>query len=377
MNLPRPRMIGAAGVLAAGALSALGAGPAAAAAPTLPSGYTLHTFARGAGATNPDDVTRLGGRIFVAYQNATAADGSGGASTVVAYRPNGSVAGEWTITGRVDGLAADPTRDRVIATVNEDANSTLYTIDLSRSREGQVHHYTYSPDPAKLSGGGTDAISVIDGQILLSASNPSPMTAGGSVFGDPAVFIASIPRHGSVAKLTPGFADNATATDAVSGQPVTLNLSDPDSNAAVPRTSPRFGGDFVLDSQGDSELIFDRLASSKLTRLSLSSSAGAPQVDDIRWADRANGTLVVVDQKAATVYAITGPFRRGTVFAAIPSGGPLAGVLGTINLFTGKVDPFGTGFVSPKGLLYLPGRPLTAAHGHKPHGHHMHGHKIS
>ena len=54
------------------------------------------------------------------------------------------------------------------------------------------------------------------------------------------------------------FADNATATDALTGKRVTLNLSDPHSSENVPHAVPRFGGDFLLDSQGDKQLVFLR-----------------------------------------------------------------------------------------------------------------------
>jgi hypothetical protein len=51
-------------------------------------------FATGGGLTNPDDITTMGGRIFVVWQNSTQPDGSGpGTSTVVAYRNNGKPSG--------------------------------------------------------------------------------------------------------------------------------------------------------------------------------------------------------------------------------------------------------------------------------------------
>jgi len=49
---------------------------------------------------------------------------------------------------------------------------------------------------------------------------------------------------------------DSTATDATSGKPVTLNLSDPGSNLVMPAAAPRFAGDLLLDSRGDSEQIF-------------------------------------------------------------------------------------------------------------------------
>jgi hypothetical protein len=344
---------------AATAVANLCAGGTAAA--SMPAGYQMRVFATGgASLSGPDDITQLGGWIYVVYQNATQADGStGGASNVVAYRRDGTVARTWSVTGHADGITADPTNHRVIVTVNEDANSSLYTIDPSGPAAQQVQHYTYSPDPATLTGGGTDAVSIVNGQILISASNPSPTTMGGTTFSAPAVFTATIPATGSVVTLTPTFNDNSPAIDAVSGAPVTLNLSDPDSNAVVPSSSPRFAGDFMLDSQGDSNLVFagnPGTPSQSLTSLMLTSTSGAPQVDDVSWTSTPHGTLLMVDAQLNQIDAITGPLGMGTAFTAIPSGTtPLSGDLATIDLSTGAVTPVITGLGSPKGLLYVPG----------------------
>jgi hypothetical protein len=332
---------------------------AAGATITLPAGYQMRVFATGSSsASKPDDITRLGNTIFATYQNNAGPDGmpTGSTSTVVAYRPDGSQRGSWSLLGRCDGLTADPEWGIVIATVNEDSSSSVYTINPDARPSRQLRHYMYSPDPMDLSGGGTDAITILDGQVFVSASNPSPDTVSGSTFSRPALFRLKIPRHGSTAFLTPAFADNAQATDAVSGQSVTLNLSDADSNATVPSSSPRFGGQLMLDSQGDSELVFatDPLSpSGQLTLLTLTSSAGAPQVV-VGWATSRRATLLVADQSQDQIDAITGPFGVGTVITAIPNDSQaLARDLGTIDLQTGDVTPFASGFGSPKGLLFL------------------------
>ena len=322
----------------------------------------------GPSTTNPDDITILDGVIYVAYQNNAKADGTptGATSTVVAYGRDGTQLQSWSLLGRNDGLTADPRHDRLIATVNEDANSSLYTIRPEAQADDQLRHYSYSPDPASVTGGGTDAISVLHGRIFISASNPQSGTA-------PAVFTARIPEHGSVASLSPTFYDNSQATDAVTGNAAPLALTDPDSNATVPRTSPRFGGDFVLDSQGDSQLVFVHHPGTddqSLTGLALKSSAGAPQVDDVTWTKDAGGTLLVVDQGNDQIDAISGPFASGTALTSIPSGSPLAGDVGTIDLATGTVTPFATGFGSPKGLLYLAPQAEESSGGH--HHHHDH-----
>jgi hypothetical protein len=364
----RSRSTRAALVGAVAAIGVLFAPGAAAAQVTLPPNFQSTVFASGGTAlTNPDDITMMDGVIYVVYQNGTAPDGStGGNSTVVGYLPNGTQDGSWNIVGHVDGLTAD--HDRLIATVNEDANSSLATIRPEASPSRQLRLYTYSPDLTTVPGaGGTDAVSIVDGKILISGSNPSPTTTNGTTFAAPAVYAAKIPPRGSVVTLTPVFYDNSSATDAVSGQQANMNLSDPDSNATVPQQSLRFRGQFMLDSQGDSALIFDRhpgRPSQSLTILHLTSASGAPQVDDTRWSTSQTGTLYVVDAGADQIDAITGPFGWGTVITAIPSDSPaMAGQLGTVNLFTGVVSPFASGFTSPKGLLFVS----------SPNGHHGRG----
>ena len=377
----RRSMQAMAAAVAAGGVMALGAVGTASAQVSLPAGYQMRVFAAGnSSMTNPDDITRLGGWFYVTYQNNAGADGTpaGSMSTIVAYRRNGSVARTWSVAGRCDGLTADPGNHRVIGTINEDANSSLFTVSPDSPT---VQQYTYSPDPTSLSGGGTDAISILNGQIFISASNPSPTMAGGTTFSAPAVFTATVPVGGSTATLTPTFNDNSAAIDAVSGSPVTLNLSDPDSNATVPNASPRFGGDFMLDSQGDSELIFASnpgAPTQGLTRLTLTSASGAPQVDDVRWATKKRGTLLLSDASNNQIDAITGPLGKGTTFVDIPSDSQaLAGDLGTIDLSTGAVTALGTGFGSPKGLVYVIGNLPHKGKGGSANGHGKHHHQNS
>ena len=87
----------------------------------------------------------------------------------------------YVLPGRVDGLTADPRHHRVIATVNEDLNSTLYTITPARGRRPQALHLL--PDPAQTgsdgTNGGTDAVSVAEnGTIYVAHSNPDVVAAG-------------------------------------------------------------------------------------------------------------------------------------------------------------------------------------------------------
>ncbi|MBV9662212.1 MAG: hypothetical protein JO337_13750, partial [Acidimicrobiales bacterium] len=75
--------------------------------------------------TKPDDITRLANRLFVAFQNGVGSAGdrssSGNtASTVVEFTLEGRAIHQWDLTGKVDGLTADPRSRTVAATVNED-----------------------------------------------------------------------------------------------------------------------------------------------------------------------------------------------------------------------------------------------------------------
>ena len=156
--------------------------------------------------------------------------------------------------GHADGVTADPLTGKVIVTVNEDANSSLFTISAA---SGHLTHYAYNkPLPHK---GGTDAISIYHGQILISASAPG--TTGTAPTGAPAVYVVSLNPWTKIATVRALFNDNSTAkavNGPHAGTNVTLALTDPDSNEVVPHVSPKFGGDFMLDSQGDRELIFDQ-----------------------------------------------------------------------------------------------------------------------
>ena len=366
--------------MAAVAIAALPA--AASAAPTAPGGYTLQTIATApSGATGPDDITYLDDHVFVGWQNGVGTKGEAGpggqtASTLVEYSRSGRVVQSWQLTGKVDGLGADSHRDEIVATVNEDGNSSLYTVRPFGHRGGVVTHYTYSPAPDSatsggvFTGGGTDAVSIYRGEIILSASNPSAADAT-------AAFRVRLDRHSKVARLIPTFADNASATDAVTGQPVTLALTDPDSNAVVPESTPRFGGDFVLDGQADQQLVFAHgfgRHDSGLERLNLMHGSSPAGVDDIRWADRDGGTLYVVDSKTNAVYSLSGPFSAGEAFAALDTVGGASQTteLDTLDLQTGALTPLVTGFTAIKGIVWAPGR--AGENGGGSHGH-RHGHR--
>lgn len=342
-----------AAALCAGATGADAAVVNAAPGIKLPAGFHATVFATGGKLTGPDDITELDGRIFVAYQNGVGPNGEPSPtgnthSTVVEYTPRGERLGSWNLTGKIDGLGAAPEHHRVIATLNEDGNSSLSTITLRDDDKALVKHYTYNTSPLA-HGGGTDSVIVRHGVIYLSASNPSP-DANGTTFSHPALYIADL--DGSTAVLKTVLNDNATAVNALTGKPETLNLSDPDSSALVPHCAARFRGDVLLDSQGDGELIFLRHPDTRhqsATVLHLST-----QVDNTAFAAGPRGTLLVADNKLDQVIAVTGPFSPSQTFQSVANDSTvIPGNLATLNLHTGKVTAFGSGFANPHGLLFL------------------------
>ena len=324
--------------------------------------------------TGPDDLTSIGTNVFTAFQNGVGAQGEPSTdgntdSTVVEFGLGGNEIHQWDLHGKCDGLTADPQTGVVIATVNEDGNSSLYTIAPSASSATAIQHYSYNKPLPHF--GGTDAISVDNGQILVSASAPG--TTGGMPPPQPtypAVYRVSLNATTHVATVSPLFFDEATATVAnagsMHGKKVKLGLTDPDSNAVVPSFAPRFAGMFELTSQADKEQIFAKLPSTstspKLQVLKLSQS-----VDDTAWPFGAPEILFATDSTADTVDTVTGDFTQNAVFTAVtpcdaanapptcPAPGFPPNYLGTINPLTGHVAKAAlTGpTLEPKGLLFV------------------------
>lgn len=375
-------------LLAALGVTTLGPAGIAAAAPSVPDGFTITTFAP-APVTTPttvgaDDITRLDGHDFVGLNNGVPKTGPAATgpqnSTVVEYNDDGTIANTFSVHGRVDGLGADAANHRVIVTTNEDGNSTIHTLEPAAATP--VVDYTYSPNPSASAdtthdntlqtGGGTDAVQVINGKIYLAASNPNDLTSAANP-NPKATATFQVTLSGTAATLTPTFADDATASVGGGGSgTTTLALTDPDSNAEVPFFASLYGGDYVLDSQADQQLIFvngidtaGSFGAGNLTQLPLThddpskpgSMLGAG-VDDIRWSEGDSGSLIVVDGKSNTVYRITGPFPAFQAFAALDTLGASANTteVDALDPATGKLRPFATGFGTAKGLLWVPNR---------------------
>jgi hypothetical protein len=344
----------------------------AASNPAIPTVH-LHLFAAAPqGASKPDDITKLGDDIFVAYQNNAGADGTpaGSFSTVVGFDVKTAKAVKtYTIPGRVDGMAADVKHHRIFASVNEDLNSSLVVITPGED-EHAVVHYTYSPDPAETGSdginGGTDSISIAtDGSVYVSHSNPDlSLPAPNNT-----AAVYRINLDGDQANLTRVFGvnDNAKVINPAAGAPTTaaLGLTDPDSNRFLPGPA---GGTLVQVSQADSKIVFAsdlHAVHPDLTQLNLTNAAiptsgdatTTPQIDDIEKVT-GNGTLFVVDQKAGDIYTIdTAGIAAGTLFVSqpAPSSGDLPNdpALGVLNPTTGVVTHVAS-LMSAKGLLFVP-----------------------
>lgn len=313
--------------------------------------------------TKPDDITQYGGNLYAAFQNGVGPQGQPAPDgnkdgTIVEFTPGGSVVAQWDVTGRVDGLTANPGTGDVIATVNEDLHSSLYDIT-----GGTVVHYSYNK--ALPNHGGTDAISFYRGQMLISASAPGTTGAAAPNAAYPAVYAVTLNPTTHVATVKPYFGDEAPAHQANPshvGERTTLALTDPDSSQVVPASAPRFGGDFMLNSQGDQELIFSSVPSS-LWVLKLSRS-----IDDTAWPTAWNSTLYATDNGADTVDAVDSRLfwpRRGFVAVTpcnansapptCPAPGYPSNYLGVLDMFTGQIVPVHLhgGMLHPQGLVFV------------------------
>ena len=325
---------------------------------------------------SPDDITVLGRHLFTAFQNGVGPQGepSGDGntdSTVVEFTASGHVIRQWDLHGKCDGITADPGRGVLIATVNEDANSSIYTITPGAKAGHQVRHYHYNEALPHF--GGTDAISIYHGQVLVSASAPGTTGTAAPQPTYPAVYSVVFHPATHIASVKAVFYDEAKARVAnvgsSLGKVVRLALTDPDSNEVVPASGPRFAGDFMLTSQGDKEQIFLQPSPSgglraghRLQVLQLSQS-----VDDTAWARSWSGRIFGADTSGDTIDVVTGPFRPGSVFVAVtpcdadnapatcPAAGFPANYLGLLDPWTGhisRVSLSGAAF-EPQGMVFV------------------------
>jgi hypothetical protein len=323
--------------------------------------------------TQPDDITVLGRNLFTGFQHGVGPQGEPSTdgnrdSTIVEFNPAGRVIRQWDIKGKCDGLTADPGRRLVIATVNEDANSSIYTIRPRAPHGAQIRHYRYNVSPLP-NHGGTDAISIYHGLVLVSASAPGTVGAAAPQPTYPAVYVVRFDRASRVATVRPLFFGEAPArvanTGPGQGKVVRLALTDPDSNQVVPRSGPRFAGDFMLTSQADNEQIFTGPRGGLGRRLSVLRLSQS--VDDTAWATSRSGRLYAADHDGDTVDVVTGPFSVGSVFVAVtpcdasnapptcPAPGFPPNYLGSLNPWTGHVSrvPVTGPSLEPQGMVFI------------------------
>lgn len=376
--------IGVAGALLAAGVSVADSSstPALQATQILKGSSLQHSFSPAGSATSktetlskPDDITQLGGNLVVGFQNGVGPQGEASAdgnlaSTVVQFSQNGDVRGQWDVVGKVDGLTADPALNGVIATVNEDGNSSMYLIRPSDGANA-VTHYTFSA--ALAHNGGTDAISILDGQILVSASAPGTTGAAAPSASYPAVYTVQLNASTKTAVATPLFYDEDTATIANrsgkhdgGAKTTQLALTDPDSSSVVPSGASRFAGDFMLTSQGDQQQIFVDGANSDHPRLTVLNLSQA--VDDTAWPTHRSGKLFATDSTNDAVVVVTGSFDSDQpLVVATPCGANSApascpasptNYLATLNPKSGNVTAVtvtGDSFVPQGGLVFVNG----------------------
>jgi hypothetical protein len=312
--------------------------------PTPAKGYTLSVFATGVVGkyTAPDSIAVFKNHVYIAYgdgNDPTGADGK--TNMVVEYNLEGQRVYSFTVKGHNDGMKMNPYTHKLWVMQNEDANPNLVVFD-PETREKTLYSFA-APASA---GGGYDDIVFRNNKAYLSASNPANNPNTGSAIDEVKL------ENGQVVVVKQVLQGNATATDILTGQQVTLNLQDPDSMTVSP------GGEIVLDSQGDSELLMVRKPGTKdqsVLQIPLSSPYGQPQVDDTLFTPAGDGFILVSDTAANITYKISkAKFAPGVAYSAGVAGSSAApGFVGRLDLEFGQLAPIVTGMQSPHGLAFV------------------------
>jgi hypothetical protein len=311
--------------------------PILSASPVANLPYSLSVFARsGNGYSQPDSIVQWNNSIIVGFQNHVAKDGTDGkSSTIVQYSLDGKVQRMFSVPGHNDGLRVVG-ESSLWSLQNEDANPNLVVIDLE---SGHQKLYKFAPTPH---GGGYDDIVVQNGQVYMTASNPSGII---NIF--PALVHATL--QGDTVVVTPVLYGNANAVDISSGVAAPLNLTDPDSLTIDPR------GNIVLNSQADAELVFIRNVSSNsrlVGLLKIHTAAGPVTLDDTAFAPSPNAFMLFSDVGGDTIYRLDNKqfgFEPGTAYSTSDT----AGIVGVLNLDNGVLTPIATGFISTRGAIFV------------------------
>jgi hypothetical protein len=332
--------------------SALSAHAQVTSGPVATPPYTVTVFAHAPqGLTNPDSITTAYGKIYVVYANATNPDGTGGSSTIVEYSQTGKMLRTFSVIGKADGLKYNPFDHKLWALRDEDSNPQLTLIDPN---SGNEDNFTYAQKP--LHGGGYDDVVFTKENTFISASNPTVDAKGQNNF--PSIVEARL--VGNQVFVKPVFFGNASVVDIVSGNEVVVPQADPDS------LKVDSAGDLVLDSQADGDLIFINAAdTANQAALRLHLTNGTTKqitVDDTVFPTAPSGTILVVDTKGDTIYAVKSEaFQPGGAYSASDSDS----ILGKVDLSTGLVTPIVTGMKTPHGALFVPDNSGADDHGDK------------
>src|SRR5208283_5310782 len=229
--------------------------------------YTVSVFAQSVPGqyTQPDSIAPSSTAVFIGYGNTGTPNGSNAIpSTIVEYDFNRNVLNKVFVNGHNDGLKINPQTGDLWALQNEDGNANLVIFNAANLTPKQKYFLGTGPH-----GGGYDDIVFLNGNVYFSASNPQ-----NNPNNEPA--IVQFTSNGGSFTLTPVLYGNASATDIPTGHGVTLNLQDPDSMTF------NIGGDIVLDSQADGELVVVRNPGSNQSvfRVLLTVGGQSTTVDD-------------------------------------------------------------------------------------------------
>lgn len=330
------------------------------------SGYSLSVFAQAQGKLKPDDMLQVGNSVFIVYQDGNdnpdgtiAAGVASAQSEVIEFDLNGNILHTFKVPGHPDGLVA-VSSGTVWVSSNEDANPLISVIDTATN--GVI---SLSCDQAVLPhGGGLDDMKLVGGVVYASGSNPATSmtpspnlapystdgngsTAANGVNTAPVLYAITLNGDGKTFHATPALVSSTPSTLLPGGTPVTLNMTDPDSSAIDP------GGDLVIDSQQDSELVFVKGVGSSSTSVSvlpLTYNGGPWPVDDTRWSPASGPSFMLVSDNAQlVVYRVD--MRGGFPASQAYSAGQ--GTLLELNTKTGALTAIYTGMNNPHGILFV------------------------
>ena len=301
----------------------------------------------------PDDITVTGTNVFIGWGNNVASDGGDGGQSVVAqYSLTGQLQNYYTVTGHVEGMAMGA-NGMLFTDQNEDGNSALTVIDTATGSETR---YGY-PNPS-VHGGGFDGLQYINGNLYASGSNPdNGGDSASQVNSHPVIYQVSAdansyPHTATAMGILWG---NDAAINKATGQPMALNVFDPDSLNQTPT------GDLLLSNESGASLTDvanPGSANQKVTSLSLFDPSGnSVNTNDTGFATSTNGTLLVADVKNNLVYAITA--KAGFTLDQAFSSDKTNKSLDILNFNTGLETPIITGFGGPAGIGFIPDPTVT------------------